>query len=149
MPRIFNNTDATLQFKGVSDLEDFNGSVTEGLAIVEGHSKPQESNPGWKAYEKFVFRLAFIFFSVFSIPWDKGFYEYLYNLDYAKLNYRHLTEIVAFFNPQFVSVFSETVFLDGQVTSTFLLYSLSRYWEPQYGRYLIKTRKPITTYIIG
>jgi hypothetical protein len=47
---------------------------------------------------------------VFSIPWDEGFYRYLYELDYAHINYRHLTEIVAFFNPQFLNVFSESGF---------------------------------------
>lgn len=64
----------------------------------------------WTNVQKFVFRIAFIFFGMFAIPWDAGFYVNLYNLDYAHLNYRHLTEIVAFYNPQFINIFSESGF---------------------------------------
>ncbi len=64
----------------------------------------------WKTYELIAFRIAFIFFSIYSIPWDPGFYNLLYHIDYAHFNYRHLTEIVAFFNPQFINIYSESGF---------------------------------------
>jgi hypothetical protein len=64
----------------------------------------------WTSSEKYIFRIAFIFFGLCSIPLDTGFYTFLYNIDYAHLNYRELTEIVAFFNPQFINIFSESGF---------------------------------------
>jgi hypothetical protein len=62
----------------------------------------------WKGYEKIAFRVAFIFFAIYSIPWDPGFYHLLWNIDYRHFNYRHQTEIVAFFNPQFINIYSES-----------------------------------------
>ncbi|MBE9602555.1 hypothetical protein [Pedobacter sp. MC2016-24] len=64
----------------------------------------------WSETEKTAFRIAFIFFGVFCIPLDVGFYQMIYHFDYPNLNYRHLTEVVAFFNPQFINVFSESGF---------------------------------------
>jgi hypothetical protein len=69
-----------------------------------------EQKPVWKNYERISFRIAFIFFIIYSVPWDPGFYGLLYHIDYAHLNYRHLTEIVAFFNPQFINIYSESGF---------------------------------------
>lgn len=68
----------------------------------------------WTTFQKRIFRVAFIFFSLFSIPLDYGFYERLFLIDYAHLNYRHLTEIFAFYNPQFINHFSEGGFFGWQ-----------------------------------
>lgn len=68
----------------------------------------------WTEVQKIAFRIAFIFFGMFSIPLDLGFYQMLINMDYAHLNYRHLTEIVAFFNPQFINIFSEGGFFGAE-----------------------------------
>jgi hypothetical protein len=68
------------------------------------------SLPEWKGYEKVAFRAAFIFFCIYSIPWDPGFYKLIWNIDYSHFNYRHQTEIVAFFNPQFINIYSESGF---------------------------------------
>lgn len=73
----------------------------------------------WSRLEKISFRISFIFFGIFSIPWDVGFYERLLHLDYAHLNYRHLNEIFNFYNPQFVNHYSESGF--------FGLYSYANY----------------------
>lgn len=64
----------------------------------------------WKRYELVAFRIAFIFFVIYSVPWDPGFYKLLASIDYAHFNYRHQTEIVAFFNPQFINIYSESGF---------------------------------------
>lgn len=64
----------------------------------------------WKSFQKIAFRIAFIFFVVYSVPWDPGFYELIYNIDYAHFNYRHLTSVIAFFNPQFINIYSESGF---------------------------------------
>ncbi len=62
----------------------------------------------WKGYEKASFRVAFVFFCIYSIPWDPGFYQLLWNIDYSHFNYRNQTEIVAFLNPQFINIYSES-----------------------------------------
>lgn len=64
----------------------------------------------WKGYEKVAFRIAFIFFAIYSIPWDPGFYKLLWSIDYKHFNYRDPTEIVAFFNPQFINIYSASGF---------------------------------------
>ncbi len=65
----------------------------------------------WKGYEKASFRVAFVFFCIYSIPWDPmASYQLLWNIDYSHFNYRNQTEIVAFFNPQFINIYSESGF---------------------------------------
>lgn len=73
-------------------------------------SKPVPARRSWTKNEKFIFRVAFIFVLVFSIPTDTGWYAKLFTLDYAHLNYRHLNSLVAFFNPHFINHYSESGF---------------------------------------
>jgi len=90
-----------------------NNAELELSSIEKKESKSQKKyNPitVWKTHEKIAFRIAFIFFSVYSIPWDPGFYAYLFNIDYANLNYKTLTSIVAFFNPHFINIYSASGF---------------------------------------
>lgn len=68
------------------------------------------NNERWTEAQKLAFRVAFIFFGLFCIPLDTGFYQMIYHFDYAHLNYRDLTEVVAFFNPQFINIFSASGF---------------------------------------
>src|SRR5688572_11643828 len=68
----------------------------------------------WTGFQRSIFRVAFIFVALFSIPLDIGFYERLLHINYAHLNYRHTTEIFAFYNPQFISQFSEGGFFGWQ-----------------------------------
>ncbi|WP_461787617.1 hypothetical protein [Pedobacter sp.] len=76
-------------------------------------SLPQENSidqKPWTKSQKFAFRIAFIFFTLMSIPTDYGYYVMLANFDWLHLNYRQLTEMAAFFNPQFINVYSESGF---------------------------------------
>jgi hypothetical protein len=75
----------------------------------------------WTDAQKVIFRIAFIFFALFSIPLDVGFYKLLWYIDYAHLNYRHLTEIFVFYNPQFLNHFSEGGFFGWQSYANILL----------------------------
>ncbi len=68
----------------------------------------------WSAKALFAFHIAFIFFALFSIPLDVGFYKMILHIDYAHLNYRHTNEVFAFYNPQFISHFSEGGFFGWQ-----------------------------------
>jgi hypothetical protein len=68
------------------------------------------SNERWTSNEKLAFRITFIFVLLFTVPLDIGFYQMIWHFDYAHLNYRHLTEVVAFFNPQFINIFSASGF---------------------------------------
>ena len=82
----------------------------------------QQTVPGSKKKEKkvwnkkslFAFRIAFIYFVLFSIPVDVGFYKMILHIDYAHLNYRHTNEVFAFYNPQFINHFSEGGFFGWQ-----------------------------------
>lgn len=67
-------------------------------------------NEHWSANQKLIFRIVFIFITLFSVPLDVGFYQMIRHFDYAHLNYRDLTEVVAFFNPQFINIFSASGF---------------------------------------
>lgn len=68
------------------------------------------NNERWTETQKIAFRIAFIFFTLFCFPLDTGFYRMIYHFDYAHLTYRELTEVVAFFNPQFINIFSASGF---------------------------------------
>jgi len=89
--------------------------MEEQLLMTRKHQPTDRSlttnrQHNWSPRNKIIFRISFIFFGLFCIPLDIGFYEMLWHIDYAHLNYRHLTEIVAFFNPQFINNFSESGF---------------------------------------
>jgi hypothetical protein len=77
------------------------------VSLPEGNVVDQKP---WTKTQKFVFRIAFIFFTLMSIPTDYGYYIMLANFDWLNLNYRQLTEMAAFFNPQFINVYSESGF---------------------------------------
>lgn len=81
--------------------------MSEGHIISEKSVAAQQS---WSERKKFWVRTLFIFIALLCVPLDWGFYKMVYFIDYAHLNYRHLNEIVAFFNPQFINIFSESGF---------------------------------------
>jgi hypothetical protein len=68
----------------------------------------------WSKRSLFIFRIASIYFVLFSIPLDIGFYKMIWHIDYAHLNYRHTNEVFAFYNPQFINHFSEGGFFGWQ-----------------------------------
>lgn len=73
-------------------------------------AKERSFRSAWTNNEKFIFRVVCIFVIVFSVPTDTGWYAKIGTLDYAHLNYRHLTSIIAFFNPHFINHYSESGF---------------------------------------
>ena len=91
----------------VNPVEDRSSQTDEKKDSV---SQPASARRAWTKNEKFIFRVAFIFVLVFSIPTDTGWYAKLFTLDYAHLNYRHLNSLVAFFNPHFINHYSESGF---------------------------------------
>jgi hypothetical protein len=70
----------------------------------------QQYTEAWTNIQKIAFRIAFVYFGLFAIPLDLGFYQFILNIDYAHLNYRQLTDLIAFYNPQFINIFSESGF---------------------------------------
>ncbi|MEH3112379.1 hypothetical protein [Pedobacter terrae] len=81
---------------------------SKNKAFPLGEKSPNQKP--WTKTEKSAFRIAFIFFTLMSIPTDYGYYVMLSNFDWVNLNYRQLTEMAAFFNPQFINVYSESGF---------------------------------------
>ncbi len=81
--------------------------MSESHIISEESVAAQQS---WSERKKFWAHTLFIFIALLCIPLDWGFYKMVYFIDYAHLNYRHMNEIVAFFNPQFINIFSESGF---------------------------------------
>jgi hypothetical protein len=96
--------------------------VAHNKKLKEVSAGAYNFNP-WTNTEKIAFRVAFIFFGLFAIPLDTGFYAFLWNIDYAHLTYREINESIAFFNPQFINIFSEEGFfgLESYVNWPFIL----------------------------
>lgn len=93
-----------------NDVADIRVNETNSEQIEKPAIKVYAPKQYWTNKEKRLFRGAFIFVIAFALPLDAGFYNMIFNFDYAHLNYRQLTEIVAFFNPQFFNIFSESGF---------------------------------------
>lgn len=53
-------------------------------------SIPAQSVPAWKGYEKFAFRVAFIFFFLLCFPLSPDFYTQFFTLDWSNLHIRDL-----------------------------------------------------------
>ena len=94
-------------------LTEPNSSVHIQRVISEKAAVPNPRKE-WTVLQKTAFRIVFIFVSLFAIPLDIGFYKMVWYIDYAHLNYRHLTEIFVFYNPQFINHFSEGGFFGWQ-----------------------------------
>lgn len=86
------------------------------------NTETYEFNP-WTNIEKQAIRISFIFFGLFAIPLDWGFYKFIWDIDYSKLTYREINESIAFYNPQFINIFSEGGFFgyESYVNWPFLL----------------------------
>jgi len=91
--------------------EPTNSIPIQRTAIAQNKKQPKKE---WTPLQKTVFRIGFIFFALFCIPLDTGFYKMIWFIDYAHLNYRHLTEVFVFYNPQFINHFSEGGFFGWQ-----------------------------------
>ena len=89
--------------------------LTEPVNNIQVHqikNEPPATAPlekEWTPVQKIAFRIALIFVTLVAIPLDVGFYRMLWYIDYAHLNYRHLTDVFVFYNPQFINHFSDLV----------------------------------------
>jgi len=57
---------------------------------------PPTTNKAWRPYERFLFRIAFIFFIALSIPNNVGWYKEVLGFNWFKLNYRDLYDVARF-----------------------------------------------------
>src|SRR6187200_3325887 len=62
----------------------------------------------WKAYEKILFRIAFIFFIAISIPNSPEWYKQVFSIDWTNLHYRDLYDIARFGSG--INFFGNTIF---------------------------------------
>ncbi|MBC8033953.1 MAG: hypothetical protein H7Y03_07390 [Chitinophagaceae bacterium] len=61
----------------------------------------------WKGYELFVFRVAFIFFVLITVPLDPGYYKLWFTLDWSKLHIRDMGALAGR-GMHFISIDSES-----------------------------------------
>ncbi|MEI9934328.1 MAG: hypothetical protein WDM71_05635 [Ferruginibacter sp.] len=61
----------------------------------------------WKPYQKFAFRIAFLYFLILCIPTYPAFYEGLFKLHFSKITYNDFQSVVAFWPPQIITIESE------------------------------------------
>jgi len=55
-----------------------------------------ETAQPWKGWQKFLFRIAFIFFIIMSIPLSLGWYKDLFSIDWFNVHYRDIYDIARF-----------------------------------------------------
>ena len=77
------------------------GFVLEPKPAIDGQpvaNKPAPNSLGrpWTTFQKVLFRVAFVFFVLFSIPLSPEWYKNLFELDWLHLHYRDLYEIARF-----------------------------------------------------
>jgi hypothetical protein len=60
------------------------------------NKKVQPALPAWKNYQKVLFRVAFIFFLIITIPLNGEWYKNLFGLDWFHLHYRDLYDVARF-----------------------------------------------------
>jgi hypothetical protein len=61
----------------------------------------------WKSYELVLFRVAFVFFTLMSIPLSGKYYTMLFSLNWLDLGYRDLTNLGRF-SPNFLTIPTES-----------------------------------------
>ena len=68
----------------------------EGIASGVTHPGNSGQIRTWKFYQKFLLRIAIVFFLFMSIPTNAGWYVHLINLDWTDLHYRDLYDLARF-----------------------------------------------------
>jgi hypothetical protein len=81
-------------FKFVSTLTQ-DEIVQERVASYSAHSETAAAG-GWKFYQKFLLRIAVVFFLFMSIPTNAGWYVHLFTMDWTDLHYRDLYDLARF-----------------------------------------------------
>lgn len=74
--------------------------IVQGLDQGIETTDPVSSPIAWKGYEKVIFRIAFIFFIIMSLPTTGEWYKNLFTINWFHLHYRDLYDI-ARFQPSF------------------------------------------------
>ena len=82
-------------FKFVSTLTQEEIVRDRDTTSSQGHSEVTVDRP-WKFYQKFLLRIAVVFFLFMSIPTNAGWYAHLFNLDRTDLHYRDLYDLARF-----------------------------------------------------
>lgn len=70
-----------------------------------------EANPAdhpWKSYQKILFRIAFFFFIIISIPNNTNWYKHVFAIDWTRLHYRDLYDVARFGSG--LDLFGNTIF---------------------------------------
>jgi hypothetical protein len=65
------------------------------------------ANSTWKKYELILFRIAFVFFTLMSIPLSGKYYSMLFSINWLDLGYRDLTNLGRF-SPNFLNIPTES-----------------------------------------
>ena len=82
-------------FKIVSTLTQDEIVQDRDTSYSLNHSEAIPARP-WKLYQKFLLRIAVVFFLFMSIPTNAGWYTHLFNLDWTDLHYRDLYDLARF-----------------------------------------------------
>lgn len=69
--------------------------------------KDTASNVAWKKHELILFRIAFVFFTLMSIPLSGKYYSMLVSINWLELGYRDLTNLGRF-SPNFLTIPTES-----------------------------------------
>jgi len=85
--------------EGLSDMQ------SPDLTLAGSGPKPasvrqatlnREDLPAWSTSQKILFRIAFVFFVLMSLPFNAGWYHNLFTIDWLHLHYRDLYDIARF-----------------------------------------------------
>ncbi len=82
--------------------------MEQAIHQIESPATDQHAGPGWKEYQKFLFRIAFIFFIAISIPNNANWYAHVFSIDWTNLHYRDLYDIARFGSG--INFFGNTIF---------------------------------------
>ena len=98
-----------LNFK-INVMSDIANSPTMAQAaptVPDTTSQAAVQGKPWKVYQRWAFRIAFIFFVIMSIPTSWNWYTHLFTMDWIHLKYRDVYDI-ARFQPNLWNVDSES-----------------------------------------
>jgi len=84
------------------------GNRSELHRATAGEAAKPSGKAPWTTFQKFAFRIGFVYFVALCIPAYGNFYRDLVKLfDFSKLTYHDFQAIVAFWPPQFILIESE------------------------------------------
>lgn len=75
-------------------------SEPKNRAVFSRQKTDEPDQTKWAGYEKFVFRIAFLYFTIQAIPLDPKFYRALFSIHWTQLSYGDIFEL-ARYQPRF------------------------------------------------